>query len=72
MLTEGGEEDQQERRNPVDDKDTDDNMESSDLALSEREDSVNKTLPAGRHTENDEQDSQDEVVGYTSAVGTED
>ena len=33
---------------------------------------MNKTLSAGRDTENDERERHDEVVGDTSAIGTED
>ena len=58
--------------NPNDDDDTDDTTNSSDSGRSEREDIVHETPLAGRDTGYDERDSQDEVVGDTSAVGTED
>ena len=72
MQIEGGEEDLPEGRNPNDDDDTDDTTDSSDSAPSEREDSMHETPPAGQDMGYDEQDSQDEVVGDTSVVGTED
>ena len=72
MQTEGGEEDQLERRDSTNSDDRDEDTDSTDLAPSVEEDFVNKTSRAGRDTGSDERDSQDEVVGDTSAVGTED
>ena len=72
MQTKGGEDDLPEVGNPGDDDDTDDTTDSFDSGQSEREDSVHETPPIGRDTGYDERDSQDEVVGDTSAVGTED
>ena len=72
MQTEGGEEDQEEGRDPTDEEDLDDNMDSSKSAPFEGEVSVHETLPARRDKGNDERDSQDEVVGDTSAVGIKD
>ena len=72
MQTEGGEEDQPEGRDPADDDNTDADTDSRDAAPSMEGDSVNETSPVGRDTGNDERDSEDKVVGDTSAVGTED
>ena len=72
LQTEGGKEDQTEGRDPSNNHDTDADTDSTNAASSVEEDSMNKTLLAGRDTGNDEQDCQDEVVGDTSAVGTED
>ena len=46
--------------------------DSSDNYDSQEEDSVHETPPGGRETGYREGGSQDEVVGDTSAVGTED
>ena len=67
--TEGGEEDKIEGRDPTDDKDTDLDSKEREDAPSVEEDSMNETSPAGRDTENVEQEWQDEVVGDTSAIG---
>ena len=72
MQTEGGEDDLPEGGNPNDDDNTDDSTDSFDSARSEREDIVHETPPVGRDMGYDERDSQDEVVGDTCAVGTED
>ena len=71
MQTEGGDDDLLVAGNPGDD-DMDDTTDSSDSGRSEREDIVHKTPLGGRDTRYDERDSQDEVVGDTSAVGTKD
>ena len=72
LQTKGGEKDQAEGEDPTNDDDTDADTEDTDVAPSVEEDSMNETSPVGRDTGNDERDSQDEVVGDTSAVGTED
>ena len=72
LQTEGGEEDQLEEKDPADDEDMEEDMDSIDPAPSKREDSMNETSLARKDTGNDERDSQDKVVGDTSAVGTED
>ena len=72
LQIEGGEEDQTEGGDPTNDDDTDADSKDTDDAPFVEEDSVNETSPARRDTRNDEWDCQDEVVGDTSAVGTED
>ena len=72
MQTEGGEDDLPEGGNPGDDDNTDDTTDSSDSGRFEREDTVHEIPPGGRDKRYDERDSQDEVVGETSAVGTKD
>ena len=72
LQTEGGEEDQTEGGDPIDNDDTDLDLEDTEDAPSVEEDSVNETSLAGRDTENDERECQDKVVGDTSAVGFKD
>ena len=72
MQTEGGEDDIPEGGNPLDENDLDDSTDSTDSGQSQRDDIVYETPPGGRETRYDEGGSQDEVVGDTSAVGTED
>ena len=72
MQTKGGEEDKTEGRDPADDEDTDSEEKETEDAPSIEEDSINKTSPAGRDTENTERERQDKVVGDTSAVDSED
>ena len=72
MQTEGGEDDILERENPLDEDDSHHSTHSTDSGQSHQDDSVHKTLPGGRETGYDEGGSQGEVVGDTSAVGTED
>ena len=71
LQTEGGEED---RIEGGDNNDDDTNLDSEDTedAPSVEEDFVNETSSVERDTENDELGRQDEVVGDTSAVGSED
>ena len=72
MQTEGGEDDIPERENPLNKNDSDHNRDSTDSGQSQGDDIMHET-PQGRlETGYDETDSQDEVVGDTSAVGTED
>ena len=72
MQTEGGEDDLPEGGTPLAEGDTDDSTNSCDSGQSEGEDIVHETPPGGRETGYDERGSQDEVVGDTNAVGTED
>ena len=72
MQTEGGEDDIPERENPLDEDDSHHSTHSTNSSQSHGDDSVHETLPEGRETGYDEGGSQDEVVGDTSAVGTED
>ena len=72
LQTEGGEEDQTEGGNPLDNDDMDADSEHTEDAPSVEEDSMNKTSPTRRDTENDERERQDEVVGDTNAIGSED
>ena len=72
MQTEGGEDDIPERENPLDEDDSHHSTHSTNSGQSHGDDSVHETLPGGRETRYDEGGSQDEVVGDTSAVGTED
>ena len=52
--------------------DLDDSSDSSDSGQSQEDDIMHETPPGGRETGYDEGGSQDEVVGDTSAIGTED
>ena len=72
MQTEGSEDDIPEGGNPLAEDDMDDSTNSSDSSRSKREDIVHETPPGGREMGYDERGSQDEVVGDTNAVGTED
>ena len=72
MQTEGGEDDIPEGGNPLNEDDSDDSTDSTDFGQSQGDDIVHETPPRGRETGYDEGGSQDEVVGHTSAVGTED
>ena len=72
MQTEGGEDDIPEREIRLDEDDSHHSTNSTDSDQSNREDSVHETPPRGRQTGYDEGGSHDEVVGDTSAVGTED
>ena len=72
MQTEGGEDDIPERENPLDKDDSHHSTHSTDSGQSQGDDSVHETPPGGRETGYDEGGFQDEVVGDTSAVGTED
>ena len=72
MQTEGGEDDIPERENPLDEDDSHHSTHSTDSSQSHGDDSVHETPPRGRETGYDEGGSQGEVVGDTSAVGTED
>ena len=72
MQTEAGEDDIPETENPLEEGDSQHNTDSTDSDESQREDSVHETPPGGRETGYGEGGSQDEVVGDTSAVGTED
>ena len=70
MQTEGGEDDLPEGGKPGDDGDTDDTRDLYDPGRSKREDIVHETPLGGRDVGYDERDSQDEVVGDTSTIGT--
>ena len=72
MQIEGGEEDKTKGEDPADNDDTGSDSEETKEAPSVEEDSMNKTSPAGRDTEKDKRNCQDEVVGDTSEVGSED
>ena len=72
MKTKGGEDDIPERKNPLNVDDSDDSSDSSDFGQFQGDDIEHETPPGGRETGYDEGGSQDEVVGDTSAVGTED
>ena len=72
MQTEGGEDDIPEKGNPLLKDDSDDSTNSTDSGQSQGNDIVHETPPEGRETGYDERGSQDEVVGDTSVVGTED
>ena len=72
MQTEGGEDDIPKTENPLAEGDSHHSTDSNDNYDSQEEDSVHETLPGGRETGYREGGSQDEVVGDTSAVGTED
>ena len=72
MQTEAGEDDIPETENPLEEGDSQHSTNSTDSDESEREDSVHETPLGGRETMYGEGGSQDEVVGDTSAVGTED
>ena len=72
MQTEAGEDDIPETENPLKDGNSQHSTDSTDSDESEQEDSVHETLPGGRETGYGEGGSQDEVVGDTSVVGTED
>ena len=72
MQTEGGEEDRTEGRDPVEDEDTDSDLEEMEDAPSVEEDSMNETSLTGRDMENVEWEHKDEVVRDTSAVGSKD
>ena len=72
MQTEGGEDDIPERENPLDKDVSHHSTHSTSSGQSHGDDSVHETLPEGRGTGYDEGGSQGEVVGDTSAVGTED
>ena len=72
MQTEGDEDDILERENPLDEDDSHHSMHSMSSGQSEGDDSVHETPAVGRETGYDEGGSQGEVVGDTSAVGTED
>ena len=72
LQTKGGEKDQIEGGDTTNDDDTNSDTDSTDAAPSVEEDSMNETSRARRDTGNDEQDSQDKVVGDTSVVGTKD
>ena len=71
LQTEGGEEDQLEGGDLVDDDNTNADLEDTEDVPSVEEDSLNKTSSIGRDTENDERERQDKVVGDTSAVSIE-
>ena len=72
MQTEGGEDDIPERENPLDEDDSHHSTHSTSSGQSQGDDIVHETPPGGRETGYDEGGSQGEVVGDTSAVGTED
>ena len=72
MQTEGGEDDLPKEGNPLAEDDTNDSTDSSDSGRSQGDDIVHETLPGGQETGYDDRGSQNEVVGDTSAVGTED
>ena len=72
MQTEGGEDDIRERENPLDKEDSHHSTHSTSSGQSEGDGSVHETSPEGREMGYDERGFQDEVVGDTSAVGTED
>ena len=72
MQTEGGEDDILERENPLDEEDSHHSTHSTSSGQSHGDDSVHETPLGGRETGYDEGGSQGEVVGDTSAVGTED
>ena len=72
MQTEGGEDDIPERENLLDEDDSHHSTHSTSSGQSQGDDSVHETPPGGREMGYDEGGFQDEVVGDTSAVGTED
>ena len=72
MQTEGAEDGIPETENPLAEGDSHHSTDSTDTDESQEEDSVHESLPGGRETGYREGGSQDEVVGDTSAVGTED
>ena len=72
MQIEGGEDDIPEGGNPLNKDDSDDSMDSIDFSQFQGDDIVHETLLGGREMGYDKGGSQDEVVGDTSAVGTED
>ena len=72
MQTEGGEDDIPKRENPLDEDDLHHSTQSTSSGQSEGDDNVHQTPPGGQETGYDEGGSQGEVVGDTSAVGTED
>ena len=72
MQTKGGEDDILERENPLDEDDSHHSTQSTSSGQSQGDDSVHETPLGGRETGYDEGGSQGEVVGDTSAVGTED
>ena len=72
MQTEGGEDDIPERENPLDEEDSHHSTHSTLSGQSHGDEIVHETPPGGRKTGYDEGGFQDEVVGDTSAVGTED
>ena len=72
MQTKGGENDIPERKNPLNKDESHHSTDSIDSDESQQEDSVHETPPGGRETRYGEGGSRDEVVGDTSAVGTED
>ena len=72
MQSKGGEDDILEKGNSLNEDDSDDSTDSTNSGQSQRDDIVHETPPGGREMGYDEGGSQDEVVGDTSAVGTED
>ena len=72
MQTKGTEDDIPETENPLDDGGLQHNTDSTDSDESQWEESMYETPPGGRETGYGEGGSQEEVVGDTSAVGTED
>ena len=72
LQTEGGEDDIPESEIHLDKDDSHHSTDSTNSDQSNGEDSVHETPPGRRQTGYDEGGSQDEVVGDTSAVGTED
>ena len=72
MQTEGGEDDIPERQNPLHEDDSHHSTQSTSSGQSQGDVSVHETPLGGRETRYDEGGSQGEVVGDTSAVGTED
>ena len=72
MQTKGAEDDIPETKNPLDEGDSQHSIDSTNSDESQRADSVHETPLGGRETGYGEWGSQDEVVGDTSAIGTED
>ena len=61
-----------QRENPLDEDDSHHSTDSNDSSQSYGDDSVHETPPGRQQTGYDEGGSQEEVVGDTSAIGTED